>query len=290
MNEFKKLLRFARPYWKLAVFSLVMLVAMVGFDLAVPRLVGRIIDKGIRQKDLTVVMTTSAIMLCISMLSALVAVLNSISSIRVGENIARDLREAIFVKIQNFSYGNIDRFSTAKLMVRLMSDTAAVQRLFQMSLRIGTRAPLSMIGSIVLMFVTSKTLALAMMPILVVSGIVIVFFSTRLEPFLRTVQQRLDRLNTVLQENIAGARLVKAFVRGKYEADRFDTANASLAQENIHVMQLMASMSPILTLLINIGIVLVVWLGGLQTIHGNLSLGQIVAFTNYLMATLQPLP
>jgi ATP-binding cassette subfamily B multidrug efflux pump len=289
MNEFKKLLRFARPYWKLAVFSLVMLVAMVGFDLAVPRLVGRIIDKGIRQKDLTVVMTTSAIMLCISMLSALVAVLNSISSIRVGENIARDLREAIFVKIQNFSYGNIDRFSTAKLMVRLMSDTAAVQRLFQMSLRIGTRAPLSMIGSIVLMFVTSKTLALAMMPILVVSGIVIVFFSTRLEPFFRTVQQRLDRLNTVLQENIAGARLVKAFVRGKYEADRFDTANASLAQENIHVMQLMASMSPILTLLINIGIVLVVWLGGLQTIHGNLSLGQIVAFTNYLMATLQPL-
>ncbi|MEN6296487.1 MAG: ABC transporter permease, partial [Rectinema sp.] len=275
MNEFKKLLHFARPYWKLAVFSLVMLVAMVGFDLAVPRLVGRIIDKGIRQKDLTVVMTTSAIMLCISMLSALVAVLNSISSIRVGENIARDLREAIFVKIQNFSYGNIDRFSTAKLMVRLMSDTAAVQRLFQMSLRIGTRAPLSMIGSIVLMFVTSKTLALAMMPILVVSGIVIVFFSTRLEPFFRTVQQRLDRLNTVLQENIAGARLVKAFVRGKYEADRFDTANASLAQENIHVMQLMASMSPILTLLINIGIVLVVWLGGLQTIHGNLSLGQI---------------
>lgn len=289
MNEFKKLLHFARPYWKLAVFSLVMLVAMVGFDLAVPRLVGRIIDKGIRQKDLTVVMTTSAIMLCISMLSALVAVLNSISSIRVGENIARDLREAIFVKIQNFSYGNIDRFSTAKLMVRLMSDTAAVQRLFQMSLRIGTRAPLSMIGSIVLMFVTSKTLALAMMPILVVSGIVIVFFSTRLEPFFRTVQQRLDRLNTVLQENIAGARLVKAFVRGKYEADRFDTANASLAQENIHVMQLMASMSPILTLLINIGIVLVVWLGGLQTIHGNLSLGQIIAFTNYLMATLQPL-
>ncbi|GAB6277087.1 MAG: hypothetical protein SAMD01599839_16270 [Rectinema sp.] len=183
MNEFKKLLHFARPYWKLAVFSLVMLVAMVGFDLAVPRLVGRIIDKGIRQKDLTVVMTTSAIMLCISMLSALVAVLNSISSIRVGENIARDLREAIFVKIQNFSYGNIDRFSTAKLMVRLMSDTAAVQRLFQMSLRIGTRAPLSMIGSIVL----------------------------------------------------------------------------------------------------------VVWLGGLQTIHGNLSLGQIIAFTNYLMATLQPL-
>lgn len=288
-HEFKKLLRFAMPYRKLALFSFVMLLAMVIFDLAVPRLVGLIIDRGIRQKDLAVVISTSAIMLGISLFSAIAAVLNSVSSIRVGESIARDLREAIFVKIQNFSYGNIDRFSTAKLMVRLTSDTAAVQRVFQMSLRIGARAPLSMIGSIVLMFVTSRTLALSMMPIFVVGGIVIFLFSTKLEPFFRIVQQRLDRLNTVLQENIAGARLVKAFVREKHEEERFGEANANLARENVRVMQLMASMGPILTLLINIGIVLIVWLGGLQTIRGDLTLGQIVAFTNYLMATLHPL-
>ena len=288
-NEFKKLLRFAMPYQKLALFSFIMLLAMVIFDLAVPRLVGFIIDRGIQQKDLAVVISTSAIMLGISLLSALVAVLNSVSSIRVGESIARDLREAIFVKIQNFSYGNIDRFSTAKLMVRLTSDTAAVQRVFQMSLRIGARAPLSMIGSIVLMFVTSRTLALSMMPIFVVCGIVIFLFSTKLEPFFRIVQQRLDRLNTILQENIAGARLVKAFVREKHEEERIGEANANLARENVKVMQLMAFMSPILTLLIDIGIVLVVWLGGLQTIRGDLTLGQIVAFTNYLMATLHPL-
>lgn len=289
MNDFKKFLRFARPYWKLSLFSLVMLVAMVGFDLAVPRLVGHLIDQGIRQKNLSVVLSTSAIMLVISMLSATVAVLNSISSIRVGESIARDLREAIFAKIQRFSYGNVDHFSTAKLMVRLMSDTAAVQRLFQMSLRIGTRAPLSMIGSIILMFVTSRTLALSLMPVFIAGGIVIYFFSAKLEPFFRTVQQRLDRLNTVLQENISGARLVKSFVRGDFEAERFEVANENLAAENIRVMQLMASMGPILTLLINLGIVLVVWLGGLQSIGGKLTLGQIIAFTNYLMATLQPL-
>ena len=289
MNDFKKFLRFVKPYWKPSLFSLVMLVAMVGFDLAVPRLVGHLIDQGIRQKNLSVVLSTSGVMLIISMLSATVAVLNSISSIRVGESIARDLREEIFVKIQRFSYGNVDHFSTAKLMVRLMSDTAAVQRLFQMTLRIGTRAPLSMVGSIILMFVTSRTLALTMMPIFVASGIVIYFFSTKLEPFFRTVQQRLDRLNTVLQENISGARLVKSFVRGDFEAERFDAANENLARENIRVMQLMASMGPILTLLINMGIVLVVWLGGIQSIGGKLTLGQIIAFTNYLMATLQPL-
>jgi ATP-binding cassette subfamily B protein len=289
MNEFKKLLRFARPYRKIALFSFVMLIIMVTCDLAVPRLVGHIIDQGIKQKDLNTVLSTSAIMLGISVLSALAAVLNSVYSIRVGEDIARDLRESIFIKIQNFSYGNVDQFSTAKLMVRLTSDTAAVQRLFQMSLRLGSRAPLSMIGSIALMFVTSKTLALTMMPIFIVGAVVIFFFSAKMEPFFRTVQQRLDRLNTVLQENIAGARLIKAFVRGEYETERFEIANDNLAQENVRVMQIMASMSPILTMLINIGIILVVWLGGLQSIQGDLTLGQIVAFTNYLMATLHPL-
>ena len=289
MNEFKKLLRFARPYRKIALFSFVMLIIMVTCDLAVPRLVGHIIDQGIRQKDLNIVLSTSAIMLGISVLSALAAVLNSVYSIRVGEGIARDLRESIFIKIQNFSYGNVDQFSTAKLMVRLTSDTAAVQRLFQMSLRLGSRAPLSMIGSIALMFVTSKTLALTMMPIFIVGAVVIFFFSAKMEPFFRTVQQRLDRLNTVLQENIAGARLIKAFVRGEYETERFEIANDNLARENVRVMKIMASMSPILTMLINIGIILVVWLGGLQSIQGDLTLGQIVAFTNYLMATLHPL-
>ena len=289
MNEFKKLLRFARPYRKIALFSFVMLIIMVTCDLAVPRLVGHIIDQGIRQKDLNIVLSTSAIMLGISVLSALAAVLNSVYSIRVGEGIARDLRESIFIKIQNFSYGNVDQFSTAKLMVRLTSDTAAVQRLFQMSLRLGSRAPLSMIGSIALMFVTSKTLALTMMPIFIVGAVVIFFFSAKMEPFFSTVQQRLDRLNTVLQENIAGARLIKAFVRGEYETERFEIANDNLARENVRVMKIMASMSPILTMLINIGIILVVWLGGLQSIQGDLTLGQIVAFTNYLMATLHPL-
>jgi len=276
MNEFGKLLRFARPYRKTALFSFVALVIVVTCDLAVPRLVGHIIDQGIRQRDLHTVLSTSALMLGISALSALAAVLNSVYSIRVGEGIARDLRESIFIKIQNFSYGNVDQFSTAKLMVRLTSDTAAVQRLFQ-------------IGSIALMFVTSKTLALTMMPIFIVGAVVIFFFSTKMEPFFRTVQQRLDRLNTVLQENIAGARLIKAFVRGKYETERFETANDNLAQENVKVMRIMASMSPILTMLINIGIIVVVWLGGLQSIQGDLTLGQIVAFTNYLMATLHPL-
>jgi len=289
MNEVRKLFHFIKPYKKLAFFSLVMLMAMVVLDLAVPRLVGHLIDKGIKQKDMAVVLGTSALMLCMSALSALVAVLNSNSSIRVAESIARDLRNALFEKIQGFSYGNLDKFSTGKLMVRLTSDTSAVQRLFQVSLRIGTRAPLSMIGSIILMFITSPTLASTMIPILLVSAIVIVFFSAKMEPLFRQVQQKLDRLNTVLQENISGARLVKSFVRADYEAERFEVSNEDLTGRTVKVMQFMSSMTPVLTFMINMGMVLVIWLGGGQAIKGELSLGQIVAFTNYLLATMQPL-
>jgi ATP-binding cassette subfamily B protein len=174
-------------------------------------------------------------------------------------------------------------------MVRLASDTGAVQRLVQVSLRIGTRAPLSMIGSVAFMFLTSPELALAMTPVLLVSAAVIVFFSAKMEPLFRVVQQKLDRLNTVLQENIAGARLVKAFVRGGRESARFDEANADFTGGTVVVMRFMSSMSPVLTLFINIGMVGVIWIGGLQAIDGRLSLGQIVAFTNYLLASMHPL-
>jgi ATP-binding cassette subfamily B protein len=289
MSDIRKLLHFVKPYWKLAAFSMVMLLAMVFLDLAIPRLVEQIIDRGIKRNDMAMVLRTSAIMLAISLMSMLVAVLNSTSSVRVGESVARDLREAIFVRIQKFSYGNLDRFSTGRLMVRLTSDAGAVQRLTQVSLRIGTRAPLSMIGAIILMFVTSPVLAMTMVPLLLITAAVIVFFSVKMEPQFRAVQQRLDRLNTVLQENISGSRLVKSFVRADHEAGRFDLANDDLMERTVTVMQFMSSMTPALTIFINIGMVLVIWLGGIQAVKGELSLGQIVAFINYLLATMNPL-
>jgi ATP-binding cassette subfamily B protein len=222
-------------------------------------------------------------------INTVVAVINNIFSVRTGESVARDLREAIFIKVQQFSYGDLDRFSTGRLMVRLTSDTSAVQRLVQVSLRIGSRAPLMMIGSIILMFFTSASLASAMIPVLLVASAVIVFFSVKMEPLFRLVQQKLDYLNTVLQENIAGARLVKAFVRDDFETRRFDAANNDLTERTVRVMQFMSTMSPALTIFVNIGMVLVIWNGGLQAIQGKMMVGQIVAFTNYLLTTMTPL-
>jgi len=289
VRDLRKLLAFVRPYRGLAALSLLALLAMVALSLALPRLVERLIDEGVRRGDLGETLRTAALMLGLSALSALATVLNSNWSIRVGESVGRDLREAAFAKILSFSHADMDRFSTGQLMVRLTSDAGAVQRLFQISLRIGTRAPLTMIGCIALMIVTSPLLAAAMLPILLGSIAVIARFSARMEPLYRSAQGKLDRLNTVLQENIAGARLVKAFVRAGRESERFELANGELAEGTASVMRATALLSPLLTFLVNLGIVLVVWLGGIQSAEGRLSLGRLVAFANYLLALLHPL-
>jgi len=284
-----KLSNFIRPYSKRSIAALVLLTSLVFLDLSIPRLIQRIIDQGITARNQQVVTQTALLMIGLSIISTIIAVGNNILSVQVGEGIARDLRDALFTRIQTFSYGNLDQQNTGQLMVRLTSDTTAVQRVVQISLRIGTRAPLLMIGSLILMFNTSRNLALSMIPLLLVTSIIIIFFVIKMEPLFQSVQQKLDRLNTVLQENTAGARLVKAFVRADFEGQRFEAANEAYTDHSVRVMQIMSSMSPVLTMCVNIGMVIVIWSGGLQSIRGDLTIGQIVAFTNYLLTTMGPL-
>ncbi len=207
MTHIRKLLSFVKPYWKRSLVSLILLIAVIFMDLAIPRLIQRIIDQGITANDMQVVISTTLLMLGISVFQTFFAIGNNILSVQVGESVARDLREALFLKIQSFSFGNLDKMNTGQLMVRLSSDTTVFQRLVQVFLRIGTRAPLLMIGSLILMFNTDSRLSLMMLPILVIITVIITFFVSKMGTLFRSVQQQLDKLNTVLQENIAGVRL-----------------------------------------------------------------------------------
>lgn len=289
MKALIKLKNFFTPYWKESFFALVLLTSVVFMDLAIPRLIQRIIDQGIGQSNPDVILQTTLIMLGITVLSTVFAIGNNLSSVRVGEGFGRDLRSALFLRIQSFSYGNLDHLQTGQLMVRLTSDISMLQRIVRVAIRIGTRAPLLMIGSILLMVSTSPQLALAIFPLLLVMGVVIVWFISRTQPLFLSMQRRLDGLNTVLQENIAGVRVVKAFNRDGYETERFSASSLEYAEGSIRVMQFMAFLMPALTFLINLGIVVVIWVGGLQSIRGGLTNGEIVAFTNYLLTTMTPL-
>jgi ATP-binding cassette subfamily B multidrug efflux pump len=289
MHHLRELSSFVKPYWKQSVFALILLCSIVLMDLAVPRLIQLIIDQGIGENNMQLVIRTSFIMVGISILSALFAVGNNVLSVQVGEAVARDLREALFLHIQSFSYGNLDQLKTGQLMVRLTSDVNMFARVVRVLLRIGTRAPLLMIGSLILMVSTSINMALTISPLLLITGFIMVFFIVKMGSLFLVSQQKLDKLNTVLQENIAGVRVVKAFVRKQFESERFADANKEFTLTTIDVMQVMASLMPTLMACINIGVVVLVWAGGYQVASGDLSIGEIVAFTNYLLTTMTPL-
>jgi ATP-binding cassette subfamily B multidrug efflux pump len=289
MKAIRKLLPLLKPYWLISVIALVLLIGAVGMELAIPRLIQRIVDQGISANDMQVVVRTSLLMLGITFVNLIFATGNSVLSVMVGEGFSRDLRQHLFSKIQELSFGNLDKLKTGQLIVRMTSDVEQVQRMVQIMLRIGTRAPLMMIGSIILMVQTSSTLSLYLLPLLFALGIVIVFVISRIGPLFMSVQKKLDSLNTVLQENLAGVRVVKAFVRSDYEIARFEQTNKDYMEWSIKVLEFMSVLMPMVMLLMNIGIVLVIWQGGFQALAGDLTVGEIIAFTNYLLSTMMPL-
>ena len=289
MRSLFKLYRFVKPYRLYAIIALILLLGMVASDLLIPRLTQRIIDQGIVPGNLRVIWTTALIMLGAALLSALLALGNNYLSVRVAQYFSHDVRSALVRKVQSFSFGNLDELKTGNLITRSTSDINMTQMIVMMTLRILTRAPIWAIGASVLLVMTSPKLALMMAAFIPVILIFILWFARKVRPMFLWVQKRLDRLNTVLQENLAGVRVVKAFVREKHEIKRFDEANVELMQKNIQVMRLVAVLMPTMTLVLNFGIVGILWFGGTATLAGDMTVGKIVASINYLTFALFPL-
>jgi len=289
MKSVRRLIGFVKPYWKAGLLALLMLAAASLMELAIPLLVQRIIDEGIAHQDTSVVLNTTLTMLAAAGIGAFLIVGNSILAVRVAQNFSADLRSALFRKVQSLSFGNLDQLRTGKLMTRLTSDVNQVQTVVLMSLRILTRAPVMLITSLILLIRTAPQLAPIMLVLIPVMTALMWFFITKSRPLFLSVQQKLDRLNNVLQENLAGVRVVKAFVRASHENARFDQSNTAYLKDNMRVMQLLSALIPSLFLIINLGVVAAVWFGGLQVNFGSLTVGAVLAFVNYLFTTMMPL-
>ncbi len=289
MISLKRMFRFVKPYGWQSVIALTLLLGMVGADLLIPRLTQRIIDRGIANGDMRMIATTALVMIGVALISAFFSIGNTLLAVRVSQGFAADVRSAIVRKVQTFSFGNLDRLRTGKLLVRTTSDVNMVQSIVTMSLRLLTRAPVWIVGSIVMLILTSRQLALMMACLLPIIAVLILLFMRTAQPLFLAVQRRLDRLSTVLQENLAGVRLVKAFVRVSHEEARFDDANTELMAKNIRVMELLAILIPTMLLIVNLGVVGAVWFGGASAIHGQMTLGELVASVNYLTFALFPI-
>lgn len=286
MNPALKLITFIKPYWRWALIAPVLMLVEVAMDLMQPRMVAHIVDEGIAHLDLNVVLHTGLLMFGLAILGALGGMSNGIFAEMTVQTAGADLREALFRKVQTFSFGNLDELETGQLITRLTNDVTQVQEALLLTLRVFVRAPLLLIGSLMMAIVTSPQLAflpLVLMPIEFVAVLLIVKKAT---PLYMIVQGKLDALNQVMQENLAGVRVVKAFVRARHEQTRFEQANMQLTERAIHAARVVAVMPAFMMLTMNLGIIGVLWFGGRNVVASQMQLGQIIAFVNYLMITL----
>jgi ATP-binding cassette subfamily B protein len=288
MSDLRRVLRYISPYKKEALLATILLAFVVLADLSIPRLVQVIIDDGVAQGDMNVILWTSLLMISASILSAVLSIANTYFSVKASRSFEADLREALFKKIQTFSFGNLDDLNTGQLLTRLTSDLNMVQLIVTMGLRMFTRAPLMFLGSFGIMFATNPNLAMVILALLPVTFVLVAVFIRIVRPLFTMVQERLDFLNQVLQENLSGIRVVKAFVRSDYENTRFEKANTELYGISLKMTQYISIFFPIIMTLLNLGTVAIIYYGGLQVFEGTTSVGQIMAFTNYLFATMFP--
>ncbi len=289
MKSLIRLLKYMHPYRWEAIAALLLLVGVVAADLAIPRLTQRVIDEGIRTQNLPLILNTALLMFGVAVIEALISVANVVLSVRVGMKAGADIRSDFVRKVQTLSFGNLDRIQTGQLLVRATSDISQVQMILMMSLRILTRAPLWAAGSLVMLIVTARQIAwlwLAMLPF--IFGIVALFL-VKARPLFLIVQEKLDKLNTVMQENLAGVRVVKAFVRAEHEKQRFARANDDLMEQTIKVFNFVVILMPLMMAIVNLATAGVIWFGGNLAIAGEMSVGQIVASVNYMIFALFPL-
>ncbi|MEK4890871.1 ABC transporter ATP-binding protein [Bacillus sp. FSL M7-0996] len=289
MKSFRKLLQYLKPYMFFAIIGPLFMVLEVAMDLIQPTIMQHIIDVGIANRDLNYVIKMGLLMIGAAAIGLIGGLGCMMYSTKAAVNFATDIRKDVFAKIETFSSKNRDSFGTGKLLTIVTNDITSIQSAMTMTLRVLVRGPLLFIGSIIIVFVTARDLfpiLLVVVPVLIVA---IVLIAGQSSGSFKRVQEALDKVNTKLQENLSGVRVIKAYVRQKYEIAQFEKVNTSLTEINIRAIQIISLMMPIIMLVVNSGIVATLWIGGEKVFNGTLQVGAILAFINYLNIILMSL-
>ena len=289
MRGLGKVIRYMRPYSWMAVLGLITTILPVVMELVTPRMVQFVIDRGILAGDMTAVWQGSAVMLLAAIVGASTTIGQGIARAQISQGIAFDLRNDLFRHIQRFSFADLDRMQTGQLMTRVSSDVDIARMFLSAGLALLLRTLLMVIGSLVMMLILDWRLSLVMIAVLALSAAVLFWLMRVVGPLFAKVQEKLDKLNTLVQENLAGVRVVKAYVREGHEIERFNVQNVDYMEQNIKVGRLLALVMPSLLLLTNFGAVFAIWWGGIDVIGGRLTVGELVAFNNYLLIGMSPL-
>lgn len=283
MTENKiKLSKYLKPYILFAVLAPLTMIGEVTIDLTQPRIMSEIVDKGVMAKDLPLVWELGIKMLLLSFAGGIFGILAAFFSNYAAQCFGADIRRDAFGKVMSLSIEQTDKFTTGSLITRLTNDITMVQDFVSMLLRNFVRTPMMFIGGIIMAISLNVNFGLVLIVSLPIEIIAVLLIMRKARPLFTKVQTKLDRVNSVVQENVNGARVVKAYVSEEHEIERFDYANSELRETNLKVQTLIARLAPIMSLVLNATVIAVIYIGNVQVNNDLLQVGKIMAAVNYI--------
>ncbi|OMD60286.1 ABC transporter ATP-binding protein [Paenibacillus odorifer] len=277
---------FLKKYKVAAIAALVMMLIELTVELSQPLIISKIIDLGIREKDTSVVWLWGSVLIGSAVVAFTAGVLSSFFAAHASQSFAFDLRDKLYEKVQSFTYEVFNRFATSSLITRLTGDVSQLQDTIFMSLRFMTRVPLVVVGSVIMALVVHVKLGLLLTVALPLLIFFLYWIMRKASLLFRTVQQRLDGVNGVIQENLTGIRLIRVFVRMGYEIERFTVFSGNLMRSTVSALRLTETTMPFVMLIVNAAILAILWFGRIAISSGDATLGQTVAVINYSLRTI----
>jgi ATP-binding cassette subfamily B multidrug efflux pump len=285
----KRYFAFFLPYKKALILAPSLVIIDVVCEIFQPELMSKIVDRGVMQKSLPYVFQTGGLMVVLSLIAIAANVGNIYYSSHASVGFASELRKGLFRKIQQFSFSNLDQFSSASLTTRITNDVNIIQEVIMMSLRLLIRAPLMLLFAIIIAIRINAGLALVIAVAIPVLGLSIFIILRRGLPFFEKMQQKLDKVNAVIQENLVNVRVVKSFVREDFEKKKFGYTNNELREMAVKASGMVVLVMPVMQLVMNISIVAIVWFGGNKIMTGTFQVGQLMSFITYITQILMSL-
>jgi len=282
----KQLSGFIAPYKKPITLAVIFMLLDVICEVIQPTLMTNIVGKGIQSQSAGYIVGTGLLMIFVAFLAILAGFGNARCSAVAGVGFAAKLRRGLFAKVQEFSFHNIDHFSTASLATRLTNDVTQMQNAAIMSLRIMLRAPMMFVFALIMAIRMNASLAIILVVVIPLLAVAMFLIIRRAMPLFGGMQTRMDALNSSVQENLTNVRVIKSFVRQNYEKEKFKDANNGLTAASLKAMNAVILSMPLMMLTMNLSTVAVVWFGGGQVITGQLNVAQMTAFINYIFQIL----
>ncbi len=277
------MLKYLKKYWFFCLLAPLFMVGEVAMDLLQPDLMAQIVDEGVLKSNMDLIINVGIRMILTVMLGGVCGILCGVFANLAAQNFGNDLRKDLFRKIMSLSFQQTDKISTGSLVTRLTNDVTQVQNMVQMAIRGFIRNSVMFIGGVFMLYRQSPKFALVAAFGLPIVGIVVTYFLRKTAPLFAKVQKKLDGINNIMQETVAGARVVKAYVKEDYELGRFDEANDSLCAENLRVHRFLAFMGPCMNIVLNLCVVAVLMIGGYTAYEGgNITPGNTMAAITYL--------